>query len=170
MKKLIATYFGGVKDNLGLAAALPVDGLHIDLASAPDQYPLVIDRLPTYKVLSLGLVNGRDAQRCDLDKALQVLGHAAERLGERLWVAPSCSLLHVPMVRKSDAEVEDWLGFAVQQCGEVAMLARAVDQADSDIVQAAMQDGCELQASWVQLPRIHKPQVLERKARRAMVA
>lgn len=170
LKKLIATYFGGVKDNLGLAAALPVDGLHIDLVSAPDQYPLVIDRLPTYKVLSLGLVDGRDAQRCDLDKALPVLGHAAERLGERLWVAPSCSLLHVPMVRKSDAELEDWLGFASQKCGEVVMLARAIDQANGDIVQAAMQDGCEFQASWVQPPRIHKPQVFERKARRAMVA
>src|SRR5699024_1200321 len=35
--KLIATYFGGLEDNLGLAAGLPVDGLHIDLVRAPEQ-------------------------------------------------------------------------------------------------------------------------------------
>src|SRR5690606_29546273 len=96
-KKLIATYFGGLEDNLGLAANLPVDGLHIDLVRAPEQYPTILDRLPAYKVLSLGVVNGRNVWRCDLDKALEVLRHAHERLGERLWVAPSCSLLHSPV-------------------------------------------------------------------------
>lgn len=97
-KKLIATYFGGLEDNLGLAANLPVDGLHIDLVRAPEQYPTILDRLPAYKVLSLGVVNGRNVWRCDLEKALEVLRHAHERLGDRLWVAPSCSLLHSPAI------------------------------------------------------------------------
>lgn len=52
-KKLIATYFAGLEDNLGLAASLPVDGLHIDLVRAPEQFPTILDRLPAYKVLSL---------------------------------------------------------------------------------------------------------------------
>ncbi|MDU1801292.1 MAG: 5-methyltetrahydropteroyltriglutamate--homocysteine S-methyltransferase, partial [Pseudomonas aeruginosa] len=56
LKKLVATYFGGLEDNLGLAANLPVDGLHIDLVRAPEQYPSILDRLPAYKVVSLGLV------------------------------------------------------------------------------------------------------------------
>ena len=36
LKKLVATYFGGLEENLGLAANLPVDGLHIDLVRAPE--------------------------------------------------------------------------------------------------------------------------------------
>lgn len=68
LKKLIATYFGGLEDNLGLAANLPVDGLHIDLVRAPEQYPTILDRLPAYKVLSLGLVNGRNVWRRDLSR------------------------------------------------------------------------------------------------------
>ena len=68
LKKLVATYFGGLEDNLGLAANLPVDGLHIDLVRAPEQYPSILDRLPAYKVVSLGLVNGRNVWRCDLEK------------------------------------------------------------------------------------------------------
>jgi 5-methyltetrahydropteroyltriglutamate--homocysteine methyltransferase len=47
-------------------------------------------------VLSLGLVNGRNVWRCDLEHAGD-LQHAHERLGDRLWVAPSCSLLHSPV-------------------------------------------------------------------------
>ena len=141
LKKLIATYFGGLGANLGLAATLPVDGLHIDLVSAPDQYPVVLDRLPTYKILSLGLSDGRNARRCDLEKALKVLSHAAERLGERLWVAPSCSLLYTPFVRalddRLDAEPTGWQVSATQTFTEVAMLARGVEQSDDPAVQTS---------------------------------
>ncbi|HCC60900.1 MAG TPA: 5-methyltetrahydropteroyltriglutamate--homocysteine S-methyltransferase, partial [Pseudomonas sp.] len=168
LKKLVATYFGGLEDNLGLAAALPVDGLHIDLVRAPDQYPVILDRLPAYKILSLGLVNGRNVWRCDLDKALNVLRHAAERLGERLWVAPSCSLLHAPvdLAREDqlDAELKSWLAFAVQKCAEVAVLARAVNQPDDALVQAELQQSREVQASRALSSRIHKPEVQARLA------
>lgn len=168
LKKLVATYFGGLEDNLGLAAALPVDGLHIDLVRAPDQYPVILDRLPAYKVLSLGLVNGRNVWRCDLDKALNVLRHAAERLGERLWVAPSCSLLHAPvdLAREDqlDAELKSWLAFAVQKCAEVAVLARAVNQPDDALVQSELQQSREVQASRALSSRIHKPEVQARLA------
>jgi 5-methyltetrahydropteroyltriglutamate--homocysteine methyltransferase len=168
LKKLVATYFGGLEDNLGLAASLPVDGLHIDLVRAPEQYPVILDRLPAYKILSLGLVNGRNVWRCDLDKALSVLRHAAERLGERLWVAPSCSLLHTPvdLAREDqlDAELKGWLAFAVQKCGEVSILARALNTPDDDQVQAALETSRAVQASRTQSPRIHKPEVQARLA------
>ncbi|MGE4406705.1 5-methyltetrahydropteroyltriglutamate--homocysteine S-methyltransferase [Pseudomonas sp.] len=168
LKKLVATYFGGLEDNLGLAATLPVDGLHIDLVRAPEQYPLILDRLPAYKVLSLGLVNGRNVWRCDLDKALEVVRHAAERLGERLWLAPSCSLLHSPVdLRREDRlddELKNWLAFAVQKCAEVATLARAVDAPQDAGVQAALAQSRAVQAARAQSPRIHKPAVQARLA------
>ncbi|RAS23351.1 MULTISPECIES: 5-methyltetrahydropteroyltriglutamate--homocysteine methyltransferase [unclassified Pseudomonas] len=117
LKKLIAIYSGGLEGNLGVAANLPVDGLHIDLVQAPDQYPTILDRLPAYKVLSLGLVDGNNASSCDLEKTLDLLRDAHDRLGERLWVAASCSLLHSPVDQ------------AVQKCQEVALLASAINQA-----------------------------------------
>ncbi|MBK3870834.1 5-methyltetrahydropteroyltriglutamate--homocysteine S-methyltransferase [Stutzerimonas frequens] len=168
LKKLVATYFGGLEDNLGLAATLPVDGLHIDLVRAPEQYPVILDRLPAYKVLSLGLVNGRNVWRCDLDKALEVARHAAERLGERLWLAPSCSLLHSPVdlerEDRLDEEVKSWLAFAVQKCAEVATLARAIDDPQNAEVQAALARSRAVQAARAQSPRIHKPAVQARLA------
>ena len=168
LKKLLATYFGGLEENLGLAANLPVDGLHIDLVRAPEQYPTILDRLPAYKVLSLGVVNGRNVWRCDLEKALATLQHAHERLGDRLWVAPSCSLLHSPVdlgrEDQLDAELKSWLAFAVQKCAEVAVLAQAVDQPDAANVRAALAESRAVQAARAASPRIHKPAVQARVA------
>ena len=168
LKKLVATYFGGMEDSLGLAAGLPVDGLHIDLVRAPEQYPAILDRLPSYKVLSLGLVNGRNVWRCDLDKALEVLRHAHERLGERLWVAPSCSLLHSPVDLERedqlDAELQSWLAFAVQKCEEVTTLARALSEPQAADVQAALEQSRVVQASRAASRRIHRPEVQARLA------
>ncbi len=166
LKKLIATYFGGLADNLGLAASLPVDGLHIDLVSAPEQFPTILDRLPAYKVLSLGVVNGRDIWRCDLEKTLDVLRHAHERLGERLWVAPSCSLLHCPVDLSGedplDAELKGWLAFAVQKCEEVALLARALAEPEAPEVLDALALNRAAQASRAASPRIHNAEVQAR--------
>ncbi|UUQ65451.1 5-methyltetrahydropteroyltriglutamate--homocysteine S-methyltransferase [Pseudomonas fuscovaginae UPB0736] len=168
LKKLVATYFGGLEENLGLAANLPVDGLHIDLVRAPDQYPTILDRLPAYKILSLGVVNGRNVWRCDLEKALAVLQHAHERLGDRLWVAPSCSLLHSPVDLERedqlDGELKSWLAFAVQKCEEIAVLTRAVNEPQAAEVQKALADSRAVQASRAASPRIHKPAVQARVA------
>ncbi|WP_341303517.1 5-methyltetrahydropteroyltriglutamate--homocysteine S-methyltransferase [Pseudomonas sp. TMP25] len=167
-KKLIATYFAGLEDNLGLAASLPVDGLHIDLVRAPEQFPTILDRLPAYKVLSLGVVNGRNVWRTDLEKTLAVLQQAQERIGDRLWVAPSCSLLHSPVdvgrEDKLDDELKSWLAFAVQKCEEVATLTAALNDPQSAHVQAALAQSRTLQASRAQSPRIHKPAVQARLA------
>lgn len=168
LKKLLATYFGGLEENLGLAANLPVDGLHIDLVRAPDQYPTILDRLPAYKVLSLGVVNGRNVWRCDLQNALATLRHARERLGDRLWVAPSCSLLHSPVdlgrEDQLDAELKSWLAFAVQKCEEVAVLAQAVSEPEAPQVLRALAQSRSVQTSRAASPRIHKPAVQARVA------
>lgn len=168
VKKLVATYFAGLEDNLGLAAGLPVDGLHIDLVRAPEQYPTILDRLPAYKVLSLGVVNGRNVWRCDLEKVLETLKHAQERLGDRLWVAPSCSLLHSPVDLERedqlDEELKSWLAFAVQKTAEVAVLAQALNNPDSPQVKAALAQSRKVQESRANSPRIHKPEVQARLA------
>jgi 5-methyltetrahydropteroyltriglutamate--homocysteine methyltransferase len=166
LKKLLATYFGGLEDNLVLAAELPVDGLHIDLVRAPEQLASVLDRLPNYKVLSVGVVNGRNVWRCDLDKALAQLQQAQQRLGDNLWVSSSCSLLHSPVdlgrEDKLDAELKSWLAFAVQKCREIAVLSKAVINPQDLTVQQALQDSRAVQASRQQSKRIHNADVQAR--------
>ncbi|WP_297835228.1 5-methyltetrahydropteroyltriglutamate--homocysteine S-methyltransferase [Pseudomonas sp.] len=168
LKKLVATYFGGLEDNLGLAASLPVDGLHIDLVRAPEQLSRVLSRVPPYKVLSLGVVNGRNVWRCDLDKALEQLQEAQLRFGDNLWVASSCSLLHSPVnlqrEEQLDAELKNWLAFAVQKCEEIALLSAALNHPQDATVQVALVESRAVQLSRQQSPRIHKPEVQARLA------
>ncbi|HBN53164.1 MAG TPA: 5-methyltetrahydropteroyltriglutamate--homocysteine S-methyltransferase, partial [Stenotrophomonas sp.] len=95
---LLATYFGALDDNLALAASLPVQGLHVDLVRAPEQLDAVLRTLPAGRVLSLGLVDGRNIWRNPLDNALILARYARGHRGDDpLWLAPSCSLLHCPV-------------------------------------------------------------------------
>ncbi|MHA6183343.1 5-methyltetrahydropteroyltriglutamate--homocysteine S-methyltransferase [Pseudomonas mohnii] len=168
LKKLVATYFSGLQDNLGLAVGLPVQGLHIDAVRAPDQLLHVLDRLPTYKILSVGLVNGRNVWRCELEPVLAQLQFAQERFGDNLWVSSSCSLLHSPVdverEDKLDRELKSWLAFAVQKCGEIAVLRDALNDPQAPKVQAALAESRAVQLSRAESPRIHKADVQARVA------
>ena len=168
LKKLVATYFSGLQDNLGLAVGLPVDGLHIDAVRAPEQLGQVLDRLPSYKILSVGLVNGRNVWRCELEQALAQLQPAQERFGDNLWVSTSCSLLHSPVDLKRedrlDPELKGWLAFAVQKCGEVAVLRDALNDPLAPGARQALAESRDAQARRAASTRIHKPEVQARLA------
>jgi len=132
VKLLLATYFGPLQENLYLASNLPVAGLHLDAINARDEIPSLLNLLPSHKVLSLGVINGRNIWKTDLGAVLNWLEPIAERLGERLWIAPTCSLLHVPVdlasERKLDAEIQSWLAFALQKLDELKVLATALNK------------------------------------------
>ena len=131
VKLLLATYFGQLAENLHLAANLPVAGLHIDAINGREDVQPLLNLLPAHKVLSLGVINGRNIWKTDLNAVLDWIEPIAERLGERLWIAPSCSLLHVPVdldsEQKLDAEVKSWLAFALQKLDELRVLASALN-------------------------------------------
>lgn len=166
VKKLLATYFGGLEDNLGLAAGLPVDGLHVDLVRAPDQLTAVLDRVPAYKVLSLGVIDGRNIWRSDLPALRDALQDVALRLGDRLWLAPSCSLLHVPQDLQGetelDPELRSWLAFAKQKLDELRLLAGALEGRLNGQDEQAFGDAGQAAQSRRISPRIHKPAVQAR--------
>jgi 5-methyltetrahydropteroyltriglutamate--homocysteine methyltransferase len=90
VKLLVATYFGQLQENQYLAANLPVAGLHIDAINGHDDIRPLLNLLPPHKVLSLGVVNGRNIWKTDLTAVLDWLEPLARQLGERLWIAPSC--------------------------------------------------------------------------------
>lgn len=106
LKLLLATYFGQLQDNLQLACELPVDGLHLDALSAKDEVTKFVDWLPSHKILSLGIINGRNIWKTDLQDTLDFLEPIAARLQDRLWLAPSCSLLHVPVNLESEQKLD----------------------------------------------------------------
>ncbi len=148
-KLLLTTYFDSVDEHIDRILRLPVQGIHLDLVRAPQQLAAWQNALPRHWVLSAGIIDGRNIWRTDLRRALATLQPLHDALGDRLWIAPSCSLLHVPvsLVAESglDAEVRPWLAFADEKLEELRILGEALNkgsasvQAELDAADAALQ-------------------------------
>ena len=167
LKLFLATYFGDLGENLDLALDLPVDALHLDLVRGPGQLDRALARgVPSQLSLSLGVVDGRNVWRTDLDRALTQVERAAAALGpDRVLVAPSCSLLHVPMdlalEEDLDPEIRSWLAFAQQKLEEVVIIARGAGQGRAAVAAQLAENAAALEAFRTS-PRRHLPQVQER--------
>jgi 5-methyltetrahydropteroyltriglutamate--homocysteine methyltransferase len=129
LKLLLATYFGELRENLSLAASLPVEALHLDVTRAASELQTMIECLPSTLSLSLGVVDGRNVWRNNFELSLQQIARAKRVLSpERILIAPSCSLLHSPVALRNetalDPEIKEWLAFAEEKLKEVTQLAR----------------------------------------------
>jgi 5-methyltetrahydropteroyltriglutamate--homocysteine methyltransferase len=165
-KLLLTTYFDSVESIAGDLLSLPVAGIHLDLVRAPHQLRAFAGPLPADKVLSAGVIDGRNVWRADLDAAVRTIEPLAQ-LGERLWVAPSCSLLHSPIdVRDEtglDGELKSWMSFAVQKLDEVVTLKKAFG-VERSAVEQALREARGAQESRRTSARIHNPAVEKREA------
>lgn len=130
-KILLASYFGDARPNLDAIKGLPVAGFHYDFVRVPEQFDEVSDALTAEQVLSVGVVNGRNIWKTDLNKAVDFIETAVKKLGaDRVIVATSSSLLHTPVdlenEKKLNPEIKDWFSFATQKLSEVVVIAKAV--------------------------------------------
>jgi len=137
-KILLATYFSDLGENLEFTLRLPIAGLHLDLVRGPGQLAPALAQVPDNLLLSLGLMDGRNIWRSDLDRALEMTRKATGRLGpQRIQVAPSCSLLHIPLDLEAeyqlDPDLRTWLAFARQKLDETALLARAATEESLEV-------------------------------------
>ncbi len=162
VKLLLASYFGQLQNNAYLAANLPVAGLHVDAINGRDDIAPLLNLLSGHKVLSLGIINGRNIWKTDLNAVLDWLEPLAQRLGEQLWIAPSCSLLHVPVdlnsEQKLDADVKSWLAYALQKIDELQVLAKALRQGRDAVREELAANQAALTARR-NSPRVNNPHV-----------
>jgi 5-methyltetrahydropteroyltriglutamate--homocysteine methyltransferase len=167
LKIMLATYFGALGSNRETALALPVAGLHLDLVRAPEQIESLGD-FPGDRVLSLGVIDGRNIWRADLGRILASIEPVVAKLGKhRLQIAPSCSLLHVPidlaLETGLDPEIKSWLAFSVQKLEELATLATAL-AGGRTTVEAGLNASDQAAAARESSPRIHDAKVAARVA------
>ena len=165
VKLLLSTYFDSAADHARLASTLPVQGFHIDLVRAPQQLDEWLSVLPADAVLSVGVIDGRNIWRADLRACLERLQPLHASLGDRLWVAPSCSLLHVPVSLQGedrlDTDVRSWLAFATEKVDEIRLLGRALNQG-AVVVADALQASDAAQQARQQSRRVHSELVQRR--------
>lgn len=162
---LLTTYFGNLDDNAELACSLPTAGLHIDVVRGAKQLEYICDIFPNNKVLSVGIVDGRNIWRTDLRKALNTLKPLRNKFSDRLWMGSSCSLLHSPVDLNAetqlDVELKNWLAFATQKLDEISILAKGLTQGDEAILEALSTSDAAVE-SRRKSPRIHNSSVKQR--------
>jgi 5-methyltetrahydropteroyltriglutamate--homocysteine methyltransferase len=169
---LLATYFSPLEENLSLACRLPVAGLHVDGVRAPHELTSIADWLPVHKVLSIGIVDGRNIWRTDLDAALAVLAPIADKRAGKLWLSSSCSLLHVPFSLAGetalDGDIRAWLAFAAEKLDELQLLKCALQAGSAAAHDAAVGAALDISraaiASRRASARVHQPAVHSRLA------
>jgi 5-methyltetrahydropteroyltriglutamate--homocysteine methyltransferase len=163
IKIMLASYFGAIGDNLETALALPVAGLHVDLVRAPEQLDQIVSRGRKDLVVSLGIIDGRNIWRSDLPALLDWLEPVVARLGnDRVQLAPSCSMLHVPIDLELetglDSEVKSWLAFSIQKMRELAVLSQALGGDRAGVSEALAASG-RVAAGRKASPKIHHANV-----------
>jgi len=168
LRLLIATYFEGLRENFSAVLRLPVAALHLDLVRAPEQLEEALAGAPATLSLSLGVVDGRNVWRTDLERALAVVERAVKAVGEeRVLVAPSCSLLHSPVDLQFethlDEELRGWLAFAKQKVEEVVLIARAIREGRKAVNEALEANRDAMERRRIS-PRIHNEAVKKRAA------
>lgn len=166
VKILLATYFEELGENKDLAMNIDVDGLHIDLKRGATQLDYILEHLPRERTLSIGLVDGRNIWRTDLDAAITLAEKARSSTGSsRLMIAPSCSMIHSPVdveqETKCDSDIKEWLAFATQKVQEIAIITKALNEGRDAVAEelAANKAAIEKRASST---KIHNPDVKKR--------
>ncbi|HEY1150927.1 MAG TPA: 5-methyltetrahydropteroyltriglutamate--homocysteine S-methyltransferase, partial [Pseudoduganella sp.] len=170
---LVATYFSPLEENVSLACRLPVAGLHVDGVRAASELASVADWLPSHKVLSVGIVDGRNVWRTDLDAALARLQPLLDKRSGELWLSASCSLLHVPFSLQGeqalDAELRSWLAFATEKLDEIALLKATLagGEAAAPALERSLADARAAVAQRRVSERVHRRAVAARVAQLA---
>ncbi|MDC8853638.1 5-methyltetrahydropteroyltriglutamate--homocysteine S-methyltransferase [Shewanella algae] len=142
LKLLLATYYGTVAHHQSLLSALPVAGIHLDLVTAPEQLQAFVGALAPEQVLSVGVINGRNVWAADLDLVAEQLAPLARDLGDRLWLATSCSLLHTPVDLEVETalapELKSLLAFARQKLTELQELKALLEAPETENAKAVV--------------------------------
>jgi 5-methyltetrahydropteroyltriglutamate--homocysteine methyltransferase len=130
---LVASYFDRLGDALPVLAKAPVEGLALDFtgaAAANLDAVAAVGGLPGKRLVA-GVVDGRNVWVNDLAQSLGTLGTLLG-LADRVDVAASCSLLHVPLdaaaERDIDPQILRWLSFARQKTAEIVTLAKGLSR------------------------------------------
>ncbi len=171
---VLASYFECYGDNLQTALSLPVQTIHLDLVRCPSQLDdiLATDFVKTKNNLSLGVVDGRNIWKNDFETSLSFIDKAVEKLGaDRVWVAPSCSLIHSPCdldLETNDktltSEIKQWLAFAKQKIDEVVTLKKLAAKEDTAATYIKWQENKAANESRKTSALIHNEKVKQRVA------
>ena len=166
-KRFVTSYFGDLHDNASLLASLKANAIHVDVTNENGGLAQVLTHAPRETIISLGVVNGRNIWRADLDACLaQVHAVQKARGAEKVWIASSCSLLHVPYSTAYETDLPhglvDWLAYAEEKLAEITALTHAANGREAG--QALLAQNRQARAARAASRAVHNDAVKQRLA------
>ncbi|MFE4711145.1 MULTISPECIES: 5-methyltetrahydropteroyltriglutamate--homocysteine S-methyltransferase [Paenibacillus] len=153
---ILQTYFEAAEP-LEALLKLPVQGLGLDFVHDGGTNLESIERLgwPEDKILGVGIIDGRNIWRSDLDAKLALLDKLATHVSlDRVFLQPSSSLLHVPVTVEGEDKVKsvikNALAFANEKLVELKLISSALENRDA--VAAELQASRDALATFRALP------------------
>ncbi len=130
LKINLETYFGDIRDIYSEVINIDFDGVSLDFAEGKETAELIEKfGFPKDKLLTAGLICGKNIWRTCYDKVLNILLKLANN-DQKLALGTSCSLLHVPLTTSCETrlgnDIKKHLAFACEKLGEIAELKQIV--------------------------------------------
>lgn len=130
---MLQTYFESVEQYSELIT-FPVSGIGLDFVHGKEENVSAIKKygFPKDKVLGLGIVNGRNIWRNDIEDSVKLIKTLQTLIQPKdWWIQPSCSLLHVPVTKIEEDSLEptvfEALAFADEKIEELVVLKKAFE-------------------------------------------
>lgn len=172
IKFVLTAYFEGIEKQIDWVKGLPLEVLHLDLVRAPQQLPAFLKQIPQSLSLSLGIVNGRNIWKNNLQESLQLINTVTEKIGKgRVLLGPSCSLLHVPYDLENEkgeqglpSFVKEKMAFTKQKIEELILLKELCSAQPSTRVMGELKKSNRIFDEWNLYEAVHNSSVKEKVA------
>ncbi|KAH0998214.1 5-methyltetrahydropteroyltriglutamate--homocysteine S-methyltransferase [Candidatus Tremblaya phenacola] len=137
---LFTSYYAFPNEMYSFLKSLPVDGFHFDITNNVSIN--LLESYPSDKVLSVGIVSGRDVWKNDLKRSIHRVERLRSKIRSELWVSTSCPLLHVPCDLSTEGRISESLkrklSFGVQKIQEAVAIKEHLTNQNSNIATSVL--------------------------------
>ena len=132
-KILITTYFESLDKKIHeKLSTSDIDAIHLDLVRGTENKNYIQN---ANKVLSLGIIDGRNIWKSDLNNKIKFLQQSTKSENE-IIISTSCSLLYCPydldLEKKVPQEIKRWLSFSKQKLNELNLIKTFINEGDKN--------------------------------------
>jgi 5-methyltetrahydropteroyltriglutamate--homocysteine methyltransferase len=133
-KVLLTSYFADQSINDAVYKDFPFEGIHMDLINT--RIENFFEVLPIEKVISCGIINGRNIWKSNIEQSIRILESVVDFLNpSEVILSPSCSMLHIPqdidMEEHLEKSIKEKMAFAKQKLIELNSLREMLTSEES---------------------------------------
>lgn len=167
VKTIVTTFFEHSVEFTEILLKTGIYGIGLDFVYGAKNIDSIDLIAKSDKILHIGIIDGRNIWRSDLEKKLELCNKIANKIPkERLFISSSCSLLHSPFSKESeqkmDKEILSWQCYAVEKIDEILLLESVFKNGITNENKAKWEESKTINQHRKSSSKIHKKEIEER--------